>query len=77
MVLITLDGPQDTAATSQPHTHTHLEVLGPLLSIIYFNDLNKVIISDTCKVPDDTGVKVISPVVLQGELNDLHEWANN
>ena len=56
-------------------------VLGPLLFIIYINDLDCGITSDISKFADDTkiGRLVKSDIdikTLQEELNGLHEWSN-
>ena len=56
-------------------------VLGPLLFIIYINDLDTGISSDVSKFADDTKIgRVIESdqdaSILQGELNRLYDWAD-
>ena len=44
-------------------------VLGPILFIIYINDIDKYIVSKVLKFPDDT--KVLSLVFTQKDINKL------
>ncbi len=55
-------------------------MLGPLLFIIYINDLDSGICSEVSKFEDDTKVgRVIRPdqddSELQGDLDELYDWA--
>lgn len=58
----------------------HGSVLGPLLFLIYINDLDSSISSEVSKFADDTKVgRVIrthqDARKLQGDLDRLYEWA--
>ena len=57
-------------------------VLGPVLFLIYINDLDRNIISKLAKFADDTKIcknvrNVEDAVTLQKDLNSLHEWATD
>jgi len=57
-------------------------VLGPVLFLIYINDLDSKIISKLAKFADDTKLckiirNVADVIILQNDLDSLHEWATD
>ena len=57
-------------------------VLGPILFLVYIDDLHSIIISKWSKFADDTKLcknvgNLEDLLILQRNLDSLHEWATN